>query len=131
MQDSFITIAVYQFSSEAHIIRGKLRSEGVNAFLVDDLTIDVDPLISNAIGGVKLKVPYQEKDKALEVLNSISKNLLTDEGKVLECPRCGSDKVYFLSGARNFIDLIVFLISVLPFFVSYRYRCENCKNSFK
>ncbi len=51
----FSTVAVFQYSSEAQIIKGRLESDGIEVFLADNLTIDTDPLVSNAIGGVKLK----------------------------------------------------------------------------
>ncbi|NJW54799.1 DUF2007 domain-containing protein, partial [Salinimicrobium sp. CDJ15-91] len=56
MKEIFSTVAVFQYSAEAQIIKGRLESEGINSFLVDNHTIDTDPLVSNAIGGVKLKV---------------------------------------------------------------------------
>ena len=60
MKDSFTTIAVFQYSAEAQIIKGRLEAENINVFLADEYTVDTDPLVSNAIGGVKLQV-YTEQ----------------------------------------------------------------------
>lgn len=70
MKNTFVTIARYQYSYEAHIIRGKLESEGIKVFMADDSTIDVHPFISNAIGGFKLKVLSEDVDSAKQILDA-------------------------------------------------------------
>ena len=115
MKDTFITIATFQYSSEAHIIRGKLESEGINVFMADAITIDTDPLMSNAIGGVKLKVSSKQEKKAIAILNSISKYSLNDNLEAIVCPNCGSEKVDFLSTIKDFKSLIIYLFSFLVF----------------
>ena len=55
MSETFKTIAKFQYSAEALIVKGRLEAEGIQVFLTDNHTIDTDPLVSNAIGGVKLK----------------------------------------------------------------------------
>ena len=135
MNDTFVVIATFQYSSEAHIIRGKLESEGIKVFMADHITIDTDPLMSNAIGGVKLKVSLKQEKKAKEILNSISKYSLDDDLKPIICPNCGSGKVAFFSTIKDLKSLIIylfsFLIMILPFSVRYTHRCENCKTEFK
>ena len=76
----FTTVAIFQYSSEAQIIKGRLESENIEVFLTDNLTIDTDPLVSNAIGGVKLKVLSHQAKEAKEILSSIEKYSLVDEG---------------------------------------------------
>ena len=67
MEQLFTTIAVFTYCSEAKIIKGRLESEGIEVFLSDELTIDTDPLVSNAIGGVKLKVFTENVEKANKI----------------------------------------------------------------
>lgn len=55
MKETFSRVAVFQYSAEAQIIKGRLEAEGIETFLADNHTIDTDPLVSNAIGGVKLR----------------------------------------------------------------------------
>ncbi len=52
MENTFIKVASFQYSSEAMIIKGRLEAEGIEVFMKDNNTIDTDPLVSNAIGGV-------------------------------------------------------------------------------
>ena len=81
MSDTFKTIARFEYSSEAQIIKGRLEADGIQVFLSDNLTIDTDPLVSNAIGGVKLKVPTEDAKKAEEILRSIQKKHNPEEVK--------------------------------------------------
>ena len=53
----FRKIASFQYSSEAIIYKGRLESEGIAVFMRDNFTIDTDPLVSNAVGGVKITEP--------------------------------------------------------------------------
>ena len=56
MTPNYSIIAVFEYSTEAHVTKSKLDSEGFKTMLMDEKTIDSDPLISTAIGGVKLLV---------------------------------------------------------------------------
>ena len=39
-KNAFVTIAKYQYSSEAQIAKGRLEADGIDVFLADNLTID-------------------------------------------------------------------------------------------
>ena len=88
MSDKFKTIARFQYSTEAQIIKGRLEAEGIQVFLSDNLTIDTDPLVSNAIGGVKLKVLSTDALEAQHILESINKYSIDNEGNSISCPNC-------------------------------------------
>ncbi|MBE9491207.1 MAG: DUF2007 domain-containing protein, partial [Bacteroidetes bacterium] len=126
--------AVFQYSSEAHIVKGRLESEGIKAFLFDDITIDTDPLISNAIGGVKLKVLSSQENKAIQIINSIKKYSINDNGKSINCPNCDSEKIELFSTVKDIKSLFWFILgmlfSSLPFYTKYKYRCQNCNTEF-
>lgn len=134
MKEELITISQFQYSAEAQIIKGRLEAEGIEAFLIDEYTIDTDPLVSIAIGGVKLKVWKQDKKVAEEVLQSISEFSLDDEGNAIECPKCNSEKVRYYTSITDFKSFFSFIIclfvTVLPFYVSHKYRCEVCNTKF-
>lgn len=135
MKEIFSTVAVFQYSAEAQIIKGRLESEGINSFLVDNHTIDTDPLVSNAIGGVKLKVQKEDEEKARQVLDAISKYSVNDEGEQIICPEGNSDKVEFFTNVKSpgslFFFGISFFVNTLPMVVNREYHCANCNNKFK
>jgi len=134
MNETFSTVAKFQYSSEAQIIKGRLESEGIEVFLQDNLTIDTDPLVSNAIGGVKLKVLTKDKETALHIIDEISRYSLDDKGDAVLCPKCSKNKIVLYSTIKDFKSLMAFLVGflfgTLPFHTRYKYRCEDCKTEF-
>ncbi len=134
MSNTFITIATFQYSSEAQIIKGRLEADGIEVFMTDNYTIDTDPLVSNAIGGVKLKVYAKDEVKAREILKLISEYSLDDEGTPLECPNCQSTKIHYMINITDVKSLFSFIVGaifgVLPFYTKYDHRCEACKHTF-
>ncbi len=134
MKEKFTKIAVFQYSSEAQIIKSRLEAEGVEVFLFDQFTVDTDPLVSNAIGGIKLKVWTEDEDKAKNILQSISDYSLDDRGQEIECPICGSHKVELHTTVRDVRSFFAFLFSFLtfslPIHTTHQYRCETCKQKF-
>lgn len=130
MNETFKTVAVFQYSYEAHIVKGRLEADGIKVFLFDDITIDTDPLVSNAIGGVKLKVLSSKEKEALQIINSIKEFSIDDDGNAINCPNCNSEKIEMFSTVKDIKSLFWFvfgiLFSLLPFFTRYKYRCQNC-----
>ena len=134
MSDTFKTIARFQYSSEAQIIKGRLEADGIQVFLTDNLTIDTDPLVSNAIGGVKLKVLSRQAMQAQHILETINKYSLDDEGNTINCPSCNSEHVQLFSTIKDIKSFFSFvfgvLIGTLPFYAKHKYRCDDCNNEF-
>ena len=134
MSQTFKTIAKFQYTAEAQIIKGRLESEGIAVFLSDNITIDTDPLVSNAIGGVKLKVLSTDAMQAQHILESISKYSIDDEGKAIHCPNCNSTEVAMFSTIKDlksfFAFIFGFISGTLPFYSKDKYRCANCNTEF-
>lgn len=134
MQNTFVTIAKFQYSAEAEIIKGRLESDGVKVFLKDNITIDTDPLVSNAIGGIKLKVLAKDEEKALEILKSIEAYSINDHGEPIICPNCEKNHIGLYSTINSFKSLVSFIIGfitgTLPFSTRYQYKCEDCNTEF-
>ncbi|NRD22016.1 DUF2007 domain-containing protein [Winogradskyella litoriviva] len=134
MQDTFVTIAKFPYSTEAQIAKGRLEADGINVFLRDNLTIDTDPLVSQAIGGVKLKVLAKDEEKARAILQSIKAYSLDDNGNPIICPNCKSQHIEMYTTIKNLKSLFSFLIGfitgTLPFSTRYQYKCEDCNTEF-
>ncbi len=134
MQDTFVTIARFPYSTEAQIVKGRLEADGIDVFLRDNITIDTDPLVSQAIGGVKLKVLAKDEKAARAILKSIKAYSVDDEGNSIVCPNCKNEHIELYSTITNFKSLISFLIGfisgTLPFSTRYQYKCEDCKTEF-
>ncbi|MEM9078686.1 MAG: DUF2007 domain-containing protein [Bacteroidota bacterium] len=120
MESEFHTLGTFEFPADVQIIKGKLESEGIPVFLRDETTINSDPLISSAIGGVKLQVYTVDRERALGIFNEI-RNYATDkDGNLIVCPNCKATKseIYY---SRKGIFYKLF-----PFFEPKKYRCLNC-----
>lgn len=134
MEEEFVLIGRFQYSSEAQIIKGKLEFEGIKVYVRDIVTIDANPIYSNAIGGVKLFVNSDDEAKAHSILSSISQYSFDENNKLIKCPKCGSQTAEMYTSIRDVKSLLSFLFSmffvVLPFHTTYKYKCENCKHEF-
>jgi len=64
-----VTIRMYRDLPEALLAQGRLESSGIESFLADDNMVRMDWLISNLLGGVKLKVEEANVEIAEEILN--------------------------------------------------------------
>jgi hypothetical protein len=69
--NKFVILATYRDLIEAEIVKGHLESEGIQCVLEDNNTVAANPLYSNAIGGVKLKVWPEDYDKALSIIGPV------------------------------------------------------------
>jgi len=150
--EQFITVLTFTFAYEVAIIRGRLESEGITCFVKDELTAQVHPFMSNAIGGVKLQVKESDLPHAIEILKEtgyikeqdlqvtpaasrLQKNVteqdISAKERIIICPHCGSEEVVKSKKAGLFFLLTSFLFTFpTPFLYSY-YYCFDCKQEFK
>ncbi len=117
--EKWITIYTFNYPHEAYVIRGKLESEGIICFLMDELTIQVDNFYSNALNGVKLQVKTSDVATAIEIMKEGGFHFEDDGNeKILEVDNLPSEE---RSGMRIIIiicclvTLIIFLLKILIF----------------
>ena len=126
MNDHYTVLAVFEYSTEAQTYKSKLDSENIKTMLADEKTIDSDPLISLAIGGVKLLVHNNDFERATEIYNDIRPYRQDENGKDLHCPSCNSNRILMAPPNRE-----KFLYMLFPFFEKSKNICNNCKTEFK
>ncbi|MBS3913637.1 MAG: DUF2007 domain-containing protein [Bacteroidetes bacterium] len=66
-------VQTFSYPHEAHLAATLLDSEGIESIVKDELAVQMQPIISNAIGGVKLLVWDNEWEKASEILKKHAK----------------------------------------------------------
>lgn len=125
MNDNYIILDVFEYSTEANVMKAKLDSEGIKTMLMDEKTIDSDPLISQAIGGVKLLVHKDDFNPAVETYNIIREYVKDEKGNPKSCPSCGSNWILVAPLQRKNIFFMLF-----PFFERKRHICNKCKTIF-
>ncbi len=65
---ALITLRTFQYPLEITLLKSMLEDSGIPVFVKDEFTILMNPLYSNAIGGIKLQVLEEDIEKATEVL---------------------------------------------------------------
>lgn len=120
MKNKFYHIASFEYVADVQILKGKLESEGIPVFLRDENTLNSDPLLSHAIGGVKLLVYSQDKDRALQIYNDVRAYALDENGDPVTCPNCKVSKSEVYYNRKG-----VFY-KLFPFFEKRKYKCLNC-----
>ncbi|MFT7164881.1 MAG: putative RNA-binding Zn-ribbon protein involved in translation (DUF1610 family) [Flavobacterium sp.] len=134
MEEKYILVGRYQYTSEALIYKGKLESEGVDVFIRDNNTVDANPLYSNAIGGVKLFVNREDEKKTYSILSQISEFSLDENNQLMKCPKCGAEEIDMITSVKDIRSLILFMFSMLlvllPFYSKHKYKCRMCNFEF-
>ena len=49
--EHYVTIRAFTYPQDAYIIKGRLEAEGIDCFLKDELTVQADNFLTNALGG--------------------------------------------------------------------------------
>jgi len=123
------TIATFSKPEEAHLLRTRLESAGIPAFVQDEHLVQLDWLYSNAIGGVRVQIGDDDLDAAKEFLVPASPQPCPDAQEVL-CPACGSPRTAPDELPRRIAFLSLLVIS-FPLLFSRRWRCADCRRVFK
>ena len=132
-----ITLKTFDNPYEAYVVKSKLESEDIRCYIFDDNVIGLNPLYNISVGGVKLKVNSFDLEHAERIIQESFNNVLTyDNGDIISCPDCGSDKIY--SGFKSmksskgiFSTIISFLFLVFPIYFKTVYRCKPCNFEFE
>jgi len=120
MEDKFVVIGSFEFTADVQIFKGRLESEGIPVFLKDENTLNSDPLISSAIGGVKLQVYSKDKERALKLYNEIRAYAQDEEGNAITCPNCKAQQ------SESYYERKSIFHKLFPFFEKRKYKCLNC-----
>ena len=95
-----IQLAAFDNFFSANLLLTRLQSDGIDCFLKDENTVTIDPLLSNAIGGIKLMVPENQAQQAIELLQQYRQGYIQQH----RCPSCGGNdfEEKVLSSPTNF-----------------------------
>jgi hypothetical protein len=127
----FVPIRTYDNYVPAHIDLGLLREEGIESWLKDEHSVTVNPVLTNAVGGIKLMVPELQAEQALAILIREQAAYIG----TLVCPACGSGQ--FLAKEVS-SKPASWLESMMAFFLGNAilgtetvYHCMNCNHEFR
>ncbi len=70
---SFVMIRSFDSYIKANLILSFLLEAFINCHLQDENTMLADPLLGNAIGGIKLMVYHTQQERALQLIEQFEK----------------------------------------------------------
>jgi predicted nucleic-acid-binding Zn-ribbon protein len=132
-----VTARTFDSPIDAHMLNSKLESEGIFCYLKDEHTITIDPLVSNAICGIKLQIKEEDIDKTKAVLKEIDNTPYRDkENNIAKCPKCESTDliagyISMKGFSQKFSAIISVLFMIFPFHLKTLYKCKECGTEFK
>lgn len=126
----FVSIWSFDNYVPAHIAAGRLKEEGIESWLRDENTVTIDPILSNAIGGIKLMVPKPEARRAWQILKELERRHKADS----PCPKCGSANIELVSTPRkasNWVFAIFgFLFGDYAMASDQVFHCFDCGHEY-
>lgn len=126
----FLAIRSYDNYIPAHLAMGRLKEEGIQGWLKDENTVTIDPILTNAVGGIKLMVAADAADKAVSILNELDKKYHAS----IACPWCHSHNIELVSSPRkasNWITAIsTFFLTSFALTAEKEYHCFDCEKEF-
>jgi hypothetical protein len=121
-----VIVGTYGDSIAAHLARMCLESEGIKVSVVDENLVTLDPLITNAVGGVKLVVSGADAQAARQVLRRPES---MDEQR--SCPECGSTRVTLHEAGRRLAWITILLLGFPIGRARTMSSCEDCKHTWR
>lgn len=142
-QSEWTKIYVFIYPQDAYLAKAYLESEGITVFLKDEVTTQVFNFGSQAFGGVKMLVPTELAQQAIELLKSggyVSEESLEEAMEVFvlkkgdspeHCPYCNSTNIA-LEKKPNLITILLYFVggAIFPI-TSKMYLCFDCEKRWK
>jgi hypothetical protein len=120
-----VTIKTFDNYFSANILLGRLQHDGVECWLMDEHTVTVDPILTNAIGGIKLTVKKEDAQSVMKLLWQYE----AEQMKNLVCPSCSGCHFNYITkkSAVNYITAILtWSFTNYAAAPEYVYQCADC-----
>ena len=120
-----VTLRAFDNYFNANILLTRLRDSGIECYLKDEYTVTIDPLLSNALGGIKLIVKKENYDEAMAMLQTFETQQIT----LIRCPDCGGNDFEQVPArnTKNYVEaLLGWLFSSHVHSTDMVYKCNNC-----
>lgn len=127
---NFVQLRSYDNYLNANMQLSMLKEEGINCYIKDEYTITIDPLLSPAIGGMKLMVDELQIDSAKKILEESDKTFL----QTVACPNCGQhalEQVVEIKNPSGFLQKLKFIVvNGQEQEIKKYYQCASCGFKF-
>ena len=122
------TVATVNWIAEADALCVLLESNGITATIPDQGTVTLDPILANAIGGIRIQVSESDSERAREIL--MNRPPHSAQG-VFMCPRCGSDSVRYENVSKRFAFLMLISLGIPLLWRKRQCSCQSCGHRWK
>jgi DNA-directed RNA polymerase subunit RPC12/RpoP len=127
----FLALRSFDNYIEANIVLNMLKASNINCHLKDEHIITIDPLLSPALGGMKLMVHHEDVERAWELMDEAEQQYL----RGIPCPVCKAHALITVSVTKKYSNKLAALISMLlngqSVEITKMYQCTRCGYDFK
>ncbi len=127
---TFLPIRSYDNYITANLELLLLKHAGINCHIKDEYTITIDPLLSPALGGMKLMVQENSAEEAKEILDASDRQYLQS----IPCPKCNETSLEMITTITHYTTwkgkIKSLLINGQDKEVKRFYRCNDCFTEF-
>ena len=118
---------------EASLLQMELDAHGISSEQEGEYTLAVDPILSNAIGGIRIVVDESNEAEARAVLRSYYQKRMADEdARVRTCPACGEMDAEWVRRPLVLAALVVMTLGLISLLCPWsRYRCKSCGHRWR
>ncbi|WP_235324393.1 putative signal transducing protein [Pedobacter lusitanus] len=113
--DKIVVFKVFYNPIEANIVKSRLIDAGIQCFLSDEHTITLNPLYTQALGGVKLHLFQRDAAMAGSILEETIPAIEESgegDGEYV-CPNCGSHHVGYVQATKKRFSILTMFVSIL------------------
>jgi len=127
----FIPVKTFDSYITANIWLGRLQDQEIDCYLKDEYTVTIDPILSNAIGGIKLCISSEQLEKGMDLIRQFE----AENKQALQCPACNSMNVEYVTKPGNPIAwlgaIATWLLGSYALSANQVYHCFDCRHDFK
>ena len=139
--DKIVVFDTFYNPIEANIVKARLIDSGIQCFLSDENTITINPLYTQALGGVRLRLFERDVELARSILEQdmqipeeANEEIVQPAQNAITCSSCGSGEVGYVQATKKrfglFTTIMSLLLMIYPFKVKKTHHCFNCGHEF-
>ena len=126
----FVTLETFDNYIDANLTMNRLEEAGINCWLNDEVSVTIAPMLSNAIGGIRLIIEEKDIDKFVEILHVLKEM----KRRSFACPHCNSHDIEYIISNRkaNVVSsVLIWMFGSYTAGVKQTWRCFRCREKFE
>ena len=127
----FVTLETFDNYIDANLTMNRLEEAGINCWLNDEASVTIAPMLSNAMGGVKLMIEENDIDRSVQILHVLKEI----RRKSFACPHCNSHDIEHIISNRKASNIIssvlTWMLGNYAVGVKQVWHCFRCREEFE